>query len=326
MKQQDIFTDLPRGEQLNLLRKLKLPAHVHKSGKVSGAVQKAVLRAIDDHEGRHACYASQATLADEIGRGVRTVARAIAGLIALDLITVERPHRMAPNHHRIAWNSVKQLVAQRSATNVRSSAVSRLRSSTVSSSLSNRHGVRQTVKLNENTTDQPTEAEVVAVTNELYEWGLKTARDSVAAARQRGWSIEYIRQLHKESGGDNSEPEPWQPGQLANWLTGKTFPPFDEAESERRAAKREAVDEAKADEIRESINSQAERENRPDWIAAGIVARKLKESGLDRFTTTSERDGQAKLNAADRSVDRTREVSPQRDSRDELTAFASPPR
>ena len=109
--------------------------------------------------------------------------------------------------------------------------------------------------------------------------------------------MEYVRELRREFG---DEPERWQPGQLANWLTGKTFPPFDEAESERRAAKREAVDAAKADEIRESINSQAERENQPDWIAAGIIARKLKESGLGRFTTTSERDAAVRLDEADK--------------------------
>ena len=140
----------------------------------------------------------------------------------------------------------------------------------------------------------------MAVAADLYRWGLKSAKQSVDAARSRGWSIEYIRQLHKESGGDNPKPEPWQPGQLANWLTGKTFPPFDEAESERRAAKREAVDEAKAAGIRESVNSQAKAENQPDWVAAGIVARKLSASGLERFATPSERQGCDRLDAADK--------------------------
>ena len=36
-QQQDLFTDLPRGEQLALLRELELPTYAHKSGKVSGA-------------------------------------------------------------------------------------------------------------------------------------------------------------------------------------------------------------------------------------------------------------------------------------------------
>ena len=310
IKQQDIFTDLPRGEQLAALRNLRLQTYVHKGRKVSAAIQKATIRAIDDHQGRGDCFASQSTLADEVGCGTTAIGLAIAALIAQDLITADRPHRMAPNRHRVVWSSVFQLIrksqdvsrdppgGERDPHDVSQSPAERVSSHPLRVSLTHAQRV-QNAPETQIETPPPNDREVALVIEELYEWGLKTARDSVDAARQRGWSIEYIRQLHRESGGDNSEPEPWQPGQLANWLTGKTFPPFDEAESDRRAAKREAVDEAEADEIRESINSQAERENRPDWIAAGIIARKLKESGLDRFTTPSERDAAVRLDEAD---------------------------
>ena len=346
IKQQDIFTDLPRGEQLAALRNLRLQTYVHKGRKVSAAIQKATIRAIDDHQGRGDCFASQETLADEVGCGKTAIGLAIAALIAQDLITADRPHRMAPNRHRVVWSSVFQLIRAgrlakmpkakggRPANENRSQGGTGLTELGIPKNDSSRwqkeggsrnplSGARQphngslspaqrvssyplSVSLTpaqrlqnapetQIETPPPNDGEV-AVAADLYRWGLKSAKQSVDAARSRGWSVEYVRELRREFG---DEPERWEPGQLANWLTGKTFPPFDEAESDRRAAKREAVDEAEADEIRESINSQAERENRPDWIAAGIIARKLKESGLDRFTTPSERDAAVRLDEAD---------------------------
>ena len=110
IKQQDIFTDLPRGEQLAALRNLRLQTYVHKGRKVSAAIQKATIRAIDDHQGRGDCFASQETLADEVGCGKTAIGLAIAALIAQDLITADRPHRMAPNRHRVVWSSVFQLI------------------------------------------------------------------------------------------------------------------------------------------------------------------------------------------------------------------------
>ena len=108
--QLDLQTDLPRGEQLAALRKIKLDTFKHKGRKVSGAIQKATLRAIDDHQGRGDCFASQSTLADEVGCGTTAIGLAIAALIAQDLITADRPHRMAPNRHRVVWGSVFRLV------------------------------------------------------------------------------------------------------------------------------------------------------------------------------------------------------------------------
>jgi len=56
-----------------------------------------------------------------------------------------------------------------------------------------------------------------------FRWGLKSAADAVGSASDRGALIAYVRELWIESGGSNPnpKPEPWQPGQLANWLTGR---------------------------------------------------------------------------------------------------------
>ena len=80
------------------------------SGKVSPAIQKATLRAIDDHQGRGDCFASQATMADEVGCGEdRPIGLAIAALIAQDLIT---KLIVRTGWHRIATASFGRRVFQ----------------------------------------------------------------------------------------------------------------------------------------------------------------------------------------------------------------------
>lgn len=109
MQQQDLFTDLPRGEQLAALRRLRLTAQSTSGGKVSAAVQKSVLKAIDDHQGQGDCFATQETIAAETGYGVSTIRRAIVALIDQDLITKERPNHWSPNRHRLNWTAIHQL-------------------------------------------------------------------------------------------------------------------------------------------------------------------------------------------------------------------------
>jgi DNA-binding MarR family transcriptional regulator len=245
-KQQDLFTDLPRGEQLAALRKLKLQTHTCKSGKVSGAVQKSVLKVIDDHQGDRACFASQDTIAEETGYGVSTIRRAIAALISQDLITKERPNHWSPNHHRINWTELTRLATGSSE---RSTAHHEL--STVHTSTSDRsqehvgefaqasplvHHEPRIAPGNANLnapTNRHEENEWAAVMKDLFSWGLKSAMSSIGIARQRGLSIDHVRELWLESGGDR-EPERWEPGQLAYWLTGIKPPPFDEDEAIRR--------------------------------------------------------------------------------------------
>ncbi|GAB5516566.1 hypothetical protein [Rhodopirellula baltica] len=347
-RQLDLLTDLPRGEQLAALRKIKLNTFKHKGRKVSGAIQKATLRAIDDHQGRGDCFASQSTLADEVGCGTTAIGLAIAALIAQHLITADRPHRMAPNRHRVVWGSVFRLVnsshqvedlietgdrsgdqldphfqksdqldhsfekttdhrgplsVARSPHSVSQSPA--LRDSSGPPTVSQRPAQRLQNAPSIATSNAPTnrpddEAEAVAVVKSMFRWGLKSAAVAVDAARQRGWSIEYVRELFIEAGG-NRDPQRWEPGQLSNWLTGKTPPPFDEHEAAQRAADRiDGPAKREANEIRESVRRDGQSRGVAEFIIEGLTFRKLAAAGLDRFATDDEQAAAVRLDELDR--------------------------
>lgn len=309
-----------RGEQLAALRKIKLDTFKHKGRKVSGAIQKATLRAIDDHQGRGDCFASQSTLADEVGCGTTAIGLAIAALIAQDLITADRPHRMAPNRHRVVWGSVFRLVGSscqdgnliETANHRDPPSVSRsphsvdqspaLRVSSEPPSVSQRPAQRlqnaPSIATSNAPTNRPDEwAEVVA---EMFRWGLKSAAVAVDAARQSGWSIEYVRELFIEAGG-NREPQRWEPGLLSNWLTGKTPPPLDEHEAAQRAAARiDGPAKREADEIRESVGRDGRSRGVAEFIIEGLTFRKLAAADLDRFATDAEQAAAVRLDELDR--------------------------
>lgn len=312
--QQDLFTDLPRGEQLAALRRLKLSTHECLSGRVSGAVQKAVLKAIDDHEGSRASFASQKTIAAETGYGVSTVRRAIAALVDRDLITRDRPSHWSPNHHRINWTELSRLASECGELSTATSERPRVHRSTSEGSVvhlpefteapprvhhepRNAHLIAQESP----TTNRPDEwAEVVA---ELFRWGLKSAPSAVDSARERGMSIEHVRELWLECGG-HREPQRWEPGQLANWLTGKTPPPFDHDEAARRIAERErALDwqhQNNVDSIRFSVQASGQIQKADAWVTAGITFRKLRDAGLARFATAEESSANDRMDEFDR--------------------------
>ena len=308
MNQPDLFTDLPRGEQLASLRKLKLTAHQCKSGKVSGAVQKSVLKVIDDHQGQRACFVSQETIAEETGYGLSTVRRAVAALVDRDLITRDRPNHWSPNHHRINWT---ELARQASPTSERSSV--HHEPSTVHEEPSTAHQgmsegspghVRQPTKTSPMVHGErriaPLIANLIAPTNrpdewaevmrELFNWGLKSAMSAIVIARERGLSVEHVRELWLESGGDR-EPQRFEPGQLANWLTGRTPEPFDEAEAIRRREARDRDKMISVERIRESVRRDGESRRAPEWAIAGVAFKRMSEAGLERFATDDERAG-----------------------------------
>ncbi|MEP4684809.1 MAG: hypothetical protein ABJ015_24625 [Rhodopirellula bahusiensis] len=342
IRQLDLLTDLPRGEQLAALRKIKLDTFNHKGRKVSGVIQRATLRAIDDHQGRGDCFASQSTLADEVGCGTTAIGLAIAALIAQDLITADRPHRMAPNRHRVVWGSVFRLVgsscqdgnlietAEKDRTKLSGQvdhlttktanhrdppSVARsphsvdqspaLRVSSEPPSVSQRPAQRlQNAQLIANS-NAPTnrlddEAEVVAVVKSMFRWGLKSAAVAVNAARQRGWSIEYVRELFIEAGG-NREPQRWEPGQLHNWLTARTPVPFDEHEATQRAADRiDGPAKREANDLRESVRRDGQSRGVAEFIIEGLTFRKLAAADLDRFATDAEKAAAVRLDELDR--------------------------
>lgn len=312
-RQQDLFTDLPRGEQLQLLRAVDLPTWKHKSTKVSGKMQKAVLRVIDDRDGGKGCFASQETIAAEIGCSVATVSRAIAALIGQDLITSERPNPWSSNHHRINWTALRligETTKSRDVKELKSSRqndksdLSKSHDGHVTMISPSPHSDMRNVTLNANlnaTTNRPEEWEVVVV--ELFRWGLKSASSAVDSARERGMSVELVRELFHEAGGDRT-PNRWEPGQLANWLTGKTDAPFDHDEALRRIAERasEAVrrERSEAESIRSSVVQSGRAGGAADWITAGITFRKLTDAGFERFATADEREAGERLDEIDR--------------------------
>jgi hypothetical protein len=295
--QQDLFTDLPRGEQLAALRKLKLDSYQCSSGKVSGAVQKAILKVIDDHDSGRGCFASQDTIADETGYGVSTVRRAITALVAQDLITKERPNHWSPNHHRVNWTEVTRLASDSCEPSTAHSG------STESSHVPVReftgagpsvHSERRNAHRNENLNAPPiAQAETPqweAVAKELFNWGLKSASVAVASARLRGLSIDHVRELWHECGGSR-EPNRWEPGQLANWLTGANPLPFDADEATQRQQKRrrntqaasDAEDAAKAEQIRRQARFDARGRDVTEEAIQTVTIKRLQRAGLERF-------------------------------------------
>lgn len=116
MRQLDLLTDLPRGEQLSLLRRVEIPPYELPNGRrVTSCTLKAVLRAIDDFDNQdRGCFASQATIAAAVGCSRRTLQAAIAGLLSMDLITCDRSGIASTNQHRIVWTSLHQLGAKQS--------------------------------------------------------------------------------------------------------------------------------------------------------------------------------------------------------------------
>ena len=125
---------------------------------------------------------------------------------------------------------------------------------------------------------------------ELFNWGLKSAMSAIVIARERGLSIEHVRELWIEAGG-HREPERWEPGQLANWLTGRTPEPFDEAEAIRRREARDRDKMTEVERIRESVRRDGESRGAPDWAIAGVAFKRMTEAGLQRFASDDERDG-----------------------------------
>ena len=273
-RQTDIFTDLPRGEQLAAMRRLKLePFKLTNGRNISPAKLKGVLRIIDDHSGRQECFASQQTIASEMGCSEKTVSRVINALVSLDLITKERPHPMAPNRHRIVWNSLRMLIDTADTVSHRADTVSPrsrhserseptpcpVRSDTVSPQTG--HSVPQNAPLIANLnapTNRP--EEWAAMARELFNWGLKSATTATDTARQNGMTIELVQELWREAG--DSE---YAAGMLANWLTGRRPPPFDQAEADRR---RVLESRSKPSEPRASVNV-SRRPEKPATLKRG---------------------------------------------------------
>jgi hypothetical protein len=104
-----------RGVQLDILRDCELPDVDGAGGRVKAFRLKAVLNAIDQFAREHGeCFASQATLAQSVNFSRGQVKRAIAALLALNVVTCEL--KMSPllgkvtNHHRIVWEELKRFV------------------------------------------------------------------------------------------------------------------------------------------------------------------------------------------------------------------------
>ena len=290
-------------------------------------MQKAVLRAVDDHEGGRGCFASQATIATEIGCSEVTVNRAVAALIDQDLMTKERPNHWSPNHHRINWTALAMIANRQSNGSAPVAAPSSDRSEVVDESCHHgdvsthqrdvschngdasdtsqrqvrsvmvtgpsRHSDVRIANSNDQSTDHLT-AKWAAMAATMRNWGLSSAVQSCKAARDRGLSIEYVAELFRESGG-HREPERWEPGQLANWLTGRTPEPFDEAEAIRRREARDRDKMTEVERIRESVRRDGESRGVPEWAIAGVAFKRMTEAGLERFATEDERVGSDRL-------------------------------
>ena len=117
--------DFPRGEQLRLLRRMRLKKQVNpKDGKgVSAHALASVLRAIDEQAGYRAgrvseCWASLNTIADCAHVSRRQVIRSIQVLTELSLITCDCKWQHSANakrnHYRVVWSEVS-LTVDRSA-------------------------------------------------------------------------------------------------------------------------------------------------------------------------------------------------------------------
>jgi response regulator of citrate/malate metabolism len=317
VRQQDIFVDLPRGKQLGVLRSIKIDSRKVGKSVVSGAIQKSVLRAIDDHDGGRGSFATQDTLASELGISRASVGRAVAALVDQDLITRERRNHWSPNTHRVNWTALHQVDASTTHSEVSTATGDSPRELTGSGPLP--HGDPRNAR--ETQIETPSSTEWEAVVAELYRWGLKSAAVAVDAAQQRGWSIEYVRELFIEAGG-NREPQQWEPGQLANWLTGKTPPPFGNDEAHRRAVDR-VNEPAKRDanEIRESVRRDGQSRGVADFIIEGLTFRKLAAVELDRFATDAEQAAAVRLDELDR--ERSEKLFPSVNTRSEPASTAN---
>tara|TARA_R110002073_G_scaffold20123_10_gene72597 strand:- start:5755 stop:6870 length:1116 start_codon:yes stop_codon:yes gene_type:complete len=307
MSQLDLFTDLPRGEQLQLLRRLKLNSYKHRGRSVSGAICKSVIRAIDDRAGAKGCFASQSTIADEVGCGVATVSRAIAALVAQDLITVEKVNPWSPNTHRINWTAVANMPASLPRDGKRQEqtlpkakpAIADGQDRDCPGPRPSLPEARQIAPLIDPITDHLTEA-WAALADEMRRWGLQSAKMACTAAQGRGVSIELATELFVDA-GRNRSPEPWEPGQLANWLTGKTPPPIDESAALARIQTREQAQSEAAAAIRESVRNQGVEGGHAEWIINGITHRKLVANGLGSLATDAEKAGAKQMEAIDRA-------------------------
>ncbi|EKK02303.1 hypothetical protein RBSH_02339 [Rhodopirellula baltica SH28] len=287
-RQLDLLTDLPRGQQLQALRRIKLDSWKVGKASVSGAIQKSVLRAIDDHDGGRGSWATQETLADELGISRASIGRAIAALIDQDLITKERKNNWSPNTHRINWTALHQLDASTATCDA---------SRPLRDSGRLPHDEFRNASETKIETPSPEWAGVVEM---LKRWGCRSAAVAVEAARQRGWSADYVRELFIDIGGDG-DAEHWQPGALANVLTGKTPPPFDEHEAAQRAADRiDGPARREADEIRESVRRDGQSRGVAEFIIEGLTFRKLAAVDLDRFATNAEQAAAVRLEELDR--------------------------
>ncbi len=105
-RQQQI--DWTRAEQLGLLR----DAIVSPRRQVSGAVQKAVLRSIDDHGRGGEAWLGYERIAAEAGCSVRTAKRAVQALTDASLICVDTRRSASGvvcNHYRIVWSELALL-------------------------------------------------------------------------------------------------------------------------------------------------------------------------------------------------------------------------
>ncbi|HUT10738.1 MAG TPA: helix-turn-helix domain-containing protein [Thermoguttaceae bacterium] len=107
--------DFSRAEQLGILRDANLPPGKGRDGiGVTPVVLKAVLRAIDDHGRGRACWASQETLASEVGCSIRQLRRAIEALRDLGVLIVERrlvraTTSVSANHYTLVWSQLALL-------------------------------------------------------------------------------------------------------------------------------------------------------------------------------------------------------------------------
>ncbi len=95
-----------RLRQLKALRALRIDSLAVNGRNISGLVLKAVLRAIDDHGSR--CWASAATIADEICGDDRSVRRAIKALCEAGLISIAAKQGSSSSIC-INWDAVEKL-------------------------------------------------------------------------------------------------------------------------------------------------------------------------------------------------------------------------
>jgi hypothetical protein len=232
-------------------------------------------------------------------------------LIDRDLITKERKNHWSPNTHRINWTALHQLDASTTHSDASTATCDAPRPLRDSGPLPQ----GEFRNANETQIETPS-SEWAGVVEMLQRWGCRSAAVAVDAARQRGWSADYVRELFIDIGGDG-DAEHWQPGALANVLTGKTPPPFDEHEAAQRAADRiDRPARREADEIRQSVQRDGYSRGVAQTVVEGVTFRKLAAADLDRFATDAERAAAVRLDELDRerSEKTSRSVNARSDS------------